>query len=179
MLELIADGRLSRRQIATAAGVSPNTVRAIEDGRAASIDALRARMVELCASIETSTLDRIREALEDDDPEHTIALRDLAAILREVGNRSDLLAGRPTAIIGREPGSVNELAAANEARRAILRKITAAATPADFTEHQPEQMGFRTETEPTREAGAQENGRAAADPAPGEAIDEQQEEPRK
>lgn len=154
--ELIADGRLSRRQIAKAAGVSPNTVRAIEDTRAGSIDALRAKLSTLCASIEASTLDRIREALEDDDPDHSLALRDLAAILREVGNRSDLLAGRPTAIIGHESGSVSDLADANAARRAILRRLQADAIPASFTEPPPlpQQMGFEGEIAPAREAGA-------------------------
>jgi hypothetical protein len=154
--ELIADGRLSRRQIAQIVGVSPNTVRAIEDSCFQSIDALRARLAAMCASIEGATLDRIREALED--PDNAPTLRDLAAILREVGNRSDLLAGRPTSIVGHEAGSVEDMVQANAARRAQLRAIKAVAEL--VTEPTRLEVGNGA---PTPEQGAQAEA-AGADP---------------
>jgi AcrR family transcriptional regulator len=154
--ELIAEGVLSRRQIADVTGTSPNTVRAIEESKIGSIDAVRARLAAMCSRIQGATLDRILEAVEDPDPANAPTLRDLSAILREVGARSDLLEGRPTSIVGHEAGSVSDMVSANAERRAQLRALKAKAELAEFkmtAPTLPEQgTRFRSENLPARPA---------------------------
>lgn len=173
VVELLADGRLSQRQIADILGVSPSTVRAIDIAQTPSIGALRARLLIRAGQIEQTTMERIQEVL-DTRASSAMDLRELAAILREIGNRAELLAGRPTQIIGREAGSVDDVAAANATRRARLRDMAIDAeahivpqpTPA------PPRTRFEGETTGTREAEAGDEADHGTDPAHGEADPE-------
>lgn len=130
--DLIAENRLSQRQIADYCHVSPNTVRAIARAETGSIDALRARLADVCAELERATLERLQERM--DNPEEEWTHLELAAVLREVGKRSDALAGRDIAGALRDQntaagiGSLAEAAAARREKIRALRKIDADVT---------------------------------------------------
>lgn len=132
VISFLSEGVLSQRQIAKVVGVSPNTVRAIAQDQTGSIDALRARLLSKAGAIEEATLERIQEIL-DTRAANKLELRELAAILREVGNRSDLLAGRRTSIVEHQiAGGTDALTRANADRRARLRAMEAQAVEAEL-----------------------------------------------
>jgi len=132
VISFLSEGVLSQRQIAKVVGVSPNTVRAIAQDQTVSIDALRARLLSKAGAIEEATLERIQEIL-DTRAANKLELRELAAILREVGNRSDLLAGRRTSIVEHQiVGGTDALTRANAERRARLREMEAQAVDAEL-----------------------------------------------
>jgi transcriptional regulator with XRE-family HTH domain len=134
VISFLAEGVLSQRQIAEVVGVSPNTIRAIAARQTGSIDALRARLLEKAGAIEEATLERIQEIL-DTRKANKLELRELAAVLREVGNRSDLLAGRRTSIVEHQiAGGTDSIARANAERRARLREMEAQAVDAELRE---------------------------------------------
>lgn len=125
LVKLIADDTLSQNEIARVMGVAVNTVRAIKRSQGGSIDTIRASLVSRCEEIQGATLDRIQEIL-DDTPTHLLDLRALAAILREVGNRSDALTGGKGSSGPAVPtdDGPSALAEANAARRAKLREMS-------------------------------------------------------
>jgi hypothetical protein len=132
VISFLSEGVLSQRQIAKVVGVSPNTVRAIAQDQTGSIDALRARLLSKAGAIEEATLERIQEIL-DTRAANKLELRELAAVLREVGNRSDLLAGRRTSIVEHQvAGGTDALTRANAERRARLRAMEAQAVDAEL-----------------------------------------------
>ena len=134
VISFLSEGVLSQRQIAKVVGVSPNTVRAIAQDQTGSIDALRARLLSKAGAIEEATLERIQEIL-DTRVASGLELRELAAVLREVGNRSDLLAGRRTSIVEHQvAGGTDSIARANAERRARLRAMEAQAVDAELRE---------------------------------------------
>jgi transcriptional regulator with XRE-family HTH domain len=134
VISFLSEGVLSQRQIAKVVGVSPNTVRAISQDQTGSIDALRARLLSKAGAIEEATLERIQEIL-DTRAANKLELRELAAVLREVGNRSDLLAGRRTSIVEHQvAGGTDALTRANAERRARLRAMEAQAVEGELRE---------------------------------------------
>lgn len=157
IVELLSDGALSQRQIAKSMKVSPSCLRAIAANEGLTIGTVRARLADRCAELEAATLDRIAEILEE--PNNTLDLRELAVTLREIGNRSDVLSGRPSGIIEhRHDVGPAALAAAAAARRAKLDSII---TTCDERTHSTDRK-----SEP-------HVGDAAGDPAGSGAIERQ------
>ena len=148
-LELLADATLSQRQIAAALKISPNTLRAIARAEAPGIDATRAGLAIHCQELEGATLDRIAEIL--DRPSNKLDLRELAATLREIGNRADVLAGRPSGIIEHRhdigPAALAEAAAA---RRAKLSSIITTCDERTSGIHSMDEKSELHEAEPAR-----------------------------
>jgi transposase len=171
VISFLAEGVLSQRQIAEVVGVSPNTIRAIAARQTGSIDALRARLLEKAGAIEEATLERIQEIL-DTRKANKLELRELAAVLREVGNRSDLLAGRRTSIVEHQiAGGTDSIARANAERRARLRAMEAQAVEGELRQpaqleapaDDQEQTHFKSGEAPTRGPDEAQPGDLGAD----------------
>jgi hypothetical protein len=100
VVDLLADGVISRRQIATICGVSSHTVQAIATAREGDIASLRRTISTEARHLVRLTLDRIKEMLLSSREQLTA--RDLAALVRELGTHAELLDGNPTARIAGE-----------------------------------------------------------------------------